>query len=117
MEGEASAPRGRRRRRRAGRPQGAPPAAAPDSVQRTVQVSAPEPPDPAPSKARRRRQPREALSERNLRDIVGAGHSQIGVSGALRARDVNRPTEDDLAAAENDVVIVRRNWKPPNPTA
>jgi hypothetical protein len=48
-----------------------------------------------------------------LRDLVGAGRSQVGVSGALRARDVNRPTEADLAAAEQDVVIVRRNWKPP----
>jgi hypothetical protein len=31
----------------------------------------------------------------------------------MRARELNRPTEDDLAAAERDVVIVRRNWKPP----
>jgi hypothetical protein len=35
------------------------------------------------------------------------------VSGALRGRDVNRPTEDDLAAAERDLTIVRRNWTPP----
>jgi hypothetical protein len=34
------------------------------------------------------------------------------VSGALRARDVNRPTDDDLVEAERNVVIVRRNWKP-----
>jgi hypothetical protein len=31
----------------------------------------------------------------------------------LRARDVNRPTEEDLAEAERDVAIVRRNWQPP----
>jgi hypothetical protein len=37
----------------------------------------------------------------------------VGVSGALRARDVNRPTEQDLADAEQEVVVVRRNWKPP----
>jgi hypothetical protein len=36
----------------------------------------------------------------------------LGVDGALRGRDVNRPTDDDLAAAERDVVIVRRHWKP-----
>ncbi|MDT4981265.1 MAG: hypothetical protein QOG07_3144, partial [Pseudonocardiales bacterium] len=42
----------------------------------------------------------------------GGGRSQLGVSGALRGRDVNRPTEDDIAEAERDVVIVRRNWKP-----
>ncbi|MGI8761323.1 MAG: hypothetical protein ACR2LF_08540 [Jatrophihabitantaceae bacterium] len=52
--------------------------------------------------------------ERQLRDLVGAGPSQLGISAALRARDVNRPSEDDLAAAERDVVIVRRNWTPPS---
>jgi hypothetical protein len=52
--------------------------------------------------------------ERGLRDLVGGSPSQVGVGGALRARDVNRPSEDDLAEAERDVVIVRRGWKPPN---
>ena len=38
----------------------------------------------------------------------------LGISrGALRGRDVNRPTDDDLAEAERDVVLVRRHWKPP----
>jgi hypothetical protein len=62
---------------------------------------------------RKRRAGRDAGADRGLRDLVGAGGSQLGVSGALRGRDVNRPTEEDLAAAERDVVIVRRNWKPP----
>ncbi|MDT4936537.1 MAG: hypothetical protein QOG80_208 [Pseudonocardiales bacterium] len=57
-------------------------------------------------------QPRER-TDRGLRDLVGAGASQLGVSGALRGRDVNRPTDEDLAEAERDVVIVRRHWKPP----
>jgi hypothetical protein len=48
-----------------------------------------------------------------LRDLVGAGPSQLGVRRAMRARDVNRPTEDDVAEAERDVVIVRRHWTPP----
>jgi hypothetical protein len=48
-----------------------------------------------------------------LRDLVGAGHSQLGVSGALRGRDVNRPTDEDLAEAERDILLVRRHWKPP----
>jgi hypothetical protein len=43
---------------------------------------------------------------------VGAGGSQLGVSGALRGRDVNRPTEEDLGEAQRDVVIIRRNWRP-----
>jgi len=47
-----------------------------------------------------------------LSDLVGGGASSLGVSGALRGRDVNRPTEEDLAEAERDIVIVRRNWKP-----
>jgi len=68
----------------------------------------------------RRRQPagenqersaRDTSGDRGLREIVGAGPSQLGVSGALRGRDVNRPTAEDLAAAERDVVIVRRHWR------
>ena len=34
-----------------------------------------------------------------LRGLVGAGPSRVGVSGALRARDVSRPSEADEAAA------------------
>jgi hypothetical protein len=52
-------------------------------------------------------------AERNLRELVGGGPSQVGVSRALRARDVNRPTDDELAEAERDVDIVRRHWQPP----
>jgi hypothetical protein len=48
-----------------------------------------------------------------LRDLVGAGHSQLGVSGALRGRDVDRPTDDDIADAQANLVIVRRHWTPP----
>ena len=54
---------------------------------------------------------RDTGADRGLREIVGAGPSQLGVSGALRGRDVNRPTAEDLAAAERDVVIVRRHWR------
>lgn len=51
--------------------------------------------------------------ERGLRGLVAAGPTQVGVTAAMRARDASRPTEDDLAAAERDVVIVRRHWRPP----
>jgi hypothetical protein len=57
------------------------------------------------------RSARDSNADRGLREIVGAGPSQLGVSGALRGRDVNRPTAEDLAAAERDVVIVRRHWR------
>jgi len=102
--------RTRRRRRRATAPQGPPPAAPkpqPPSAEPAPAAPKPEPPSSA------KRRPREASGERGLRDLVGAGRSQVGVSGALRARDVNRPTDDDLAEAERDLVIVRRHWKPP----
>jgi hypothetical protein len=56
-----------------------------------------------------------------MRDLVGSGRSAIGVQGALRGRDVNRPTDQELADAERDIQIVRRNWKPrtdqPDPPA
>jgi hypothetical protein len=70
-----------------------------------------------PGGKRRKRSARTDAAERSLRELVGAGPSQVGVSGALRARDVNRPTEQDLAEAERDVVLVRRYWKPPPPGA
>ena len=50
--------------------------------------------------------------ERALRELTGAKPSQVGVQGALRARDVNRPSEADLAEAERETTIVRRNWRP-----
>ena len=47
-----------------------------------------------------------------MRDLVGPGRSALGVDGALRGRDVNRPTDEDLAEAERVTHIVRRNWRP-----
>ncbi|HST48129.1 hypothetical protein [Jatrophihabitans sp.] len=52
-------------------------------------------------------------SERGWRELAGSSPSQVGLSGALRARDVARPTPADLAAAERSVVLVRRGWQPP----
>ncbi len=51
-------------------------------------------------------------TERGLRGLVGGGASQVSVAAALRARDAARPTDADLAAAEEDLVIVRRGWVP-----
>ncbi|MFL6129488.1 MAG: hypothetical protein ACJ73E_10535 [Mycobacteriales bacterium] len=53
--------------------------------------------------------------ERGLRGIVGSGPSQVGLLGAMRARDAARPTEEDMAAAERDLAIVRRYYVPPDP--
>ena len=110
---ETSSARRRRRRRRATRAAGPPPPAGAPLPSEPVATAAPRPTPPEPKPARKRRPARDPGTERGLRDLVGAGRSQIGVDGALRARDVNRPTEQDLADAERDVVIVRRNSKPP----
>jgi hypothetical protein len=51
-------------------------------------------------------------AERGLRGLVGSGSSQVSVGAALRARDAARPTEAQLAEAEQNLTIVRRNWSP-----
>jgi hypothetical protein len=58
------------------------------------------------------RAPRTDQGDRGLRDLVGAGPSQLGPVRAMRARDVNRPHDEDEAAADRDLVIVRRHWQP-----
>jgi hypothetical protein len=86
-----------------------PPAAAvADRRPARAEDAAPVPADPAAPVRRR------ADSERGLRGLVGAGPSQLGVSGALRARDAARPTAEDIEAAERDLVIVRRHYVPPD---
>ncbi len=54
-------------------------------------------------------------------NLVGAGPSIVGISGALRARDVSRAGEDHDALAEQTVVVRRREPlpadAPPRPTA
>jgi hypothetical protein len=122
----------RRRRRRATAAAGAPPVRPPGGSPADAAVPPTEPPTdaagptatgepavagpPRPTKPPAgRRKARETGADRGLRDLVGAGRSQVGVSGALRARDVNRPTPEDLAEAERDVVLVRRDWRPADP--
>ncbi|WP_373313924.1 hypothetical protein [Planosporangium flavigriseum] len=51
-------------------------------------------------------------AERGLRGLVGGGSSQVSVDAALRARDAARPSAADFAAAEAELVIVRRGWVP-----
>ncbi len=45
--------------------------------------------------------------EGGLSSLIGAGRSRVGMGGAMRARDVSRPSEEDLAAAEEEVVLRR----------
>lgn len=113
----------RRRRLRRGQPGSpdvdAPPAdvdAPPAPDGRTAETAGVQ--DPAPEPRVPRRPPaggtatEDRDSERGLRSLVGSGTSQVSVGAALRARDAARPTEADLAAAEDGLVLVRRNWVP-----
>ena len=57
-------------------------------------------------------EPNTLPAERGLRGLVGGGSSQVSPTAALRARDAARPRPEDLARAEADLAIVRRNWSP-----
>jgi hypothetical protein len=111
-EGATGRGRRRRRRRRATRAEGPPKPSTAGVPAEPAGAAKPAAAQQAGQPVRKRRPLKDAGTERGLRDLVGAGRSQLGVDGALRGRDVNRPSEEDLAAAERDVVIVRRNWKP-----
>jgi hypothetical protein len=104
----------RRRRRRATAEAGAPPQR--DAPRPGPEAAPGAAPSDAPRAERKAKRPRPGGDpvERGLHELVGAGRSQLGVDGALRGRDVNRPTEADIAEAEETVVIVRRNWQPPD---
>ncbi len=52
-------------------------------------------------------------NERGVRALIAGGPSQVSRIATMRTRDINRPTDEELAAAEAEVEIVRRNWKPP----
>jgi hypothetical protein len=54
----------------------------------------------------------EISGERGLRGLVGPGSSQVSPAAALRARDAARPRPHDLARAEAELTIIRRNWTP-----
>ena len=64
--------------------------------------------------ARRDLSDEERETDRGLRGLIGSGTSQVSVTAALRARDAARPTDNDITEAEQRLVIVRRNWVPPD---
>jgi len=53
--------------------------------------------------------------ERGLRGLIGPGASQVSLTAAMRTRDAARPSEEDLARAEETLEIVRRGWQPRDP--
>ncbi|MBI3687511.1 MAG: hypothetical protein HY241_09305 [Actinobacteria bacterium] len=96
------ASRRRVRRRRVEAAAGPPPAAPPTGG-----------PPPAAAPPTAGPPPRRDSTERGLRGLVGAGPSQLTVTSAMRARDAAHPGPEHLAAAERDLVIVRRHYLPP----
>jgi hypothetical protein len=76
------------------------------------------PDEPAGPRVPRRSRPTSGApfddreAERGLRGLVGSGSSQVSVGAALRARDATRPTDAQVADAEQNLTIVRRNWTP-----
>ncbi len=57
----------------------------------------------------------ESAMERSLRALVTLRSTQLSPSVAMRAREVADPTAADLAAADRDLVLVRRHYVPPTP--
>ena len=49
----------------------------------------------------------------DLEHLAGGGSSRTGEAGAMRAREVSRPTPADLARAEREVVL-KRAYRPPS---
>jgi hypothetical protein len=45
---------------------------------------------------------------RGVGNLVGAGPSIVGVSGSMRARDISRPTPEQIEQALDRLVIRRR---------
>lgn len=93
-------------------------AGPPESDDRTAATTGVTDPDagsdrPAPRRSWSGQPPSDHQNgERGLRNLVGPGSSQVSISAALRARDAARPNENDLAAAEQELTVVRRNWVP-----
>jgi hypothetical protein len=58
-----------------------------------------------PNRSGRSQENDAAHSKDGLGGLVAAGPSRVGIDGAMRARDVARPSAADLAAAKKELVI------------
>ena len=52
------------------------------------------------------------VGDRMWRELAGSGASQVSLSAALRARDADQPTAEEVAEAERSLVVQHRNWTP-----
>lgn len=51
--------------------------------------------------------------DRAVRGLVANAPSGVRRAQAIRVRDVNRPTPDELREAAATVEVVHRGWRPP----
>jgi hypothetical protein len=58
-----------------------------------------------PNRSGHRFEPDAAHGKDGLGGLVGAGPSKVGIDGAMRARDVARPSAEDLAEAQRELVL------------
>jgi hypothetical protein len=79
-----------------------------------VPPTAPSPP-PERTGGKPRRSRSDSVAERGLRSLVSSRPTQLSPTVAMRAREVAIPTAEDLAAAEESLVLIRRNYVPPTP--
>lgn len=117
VTGESADERSRRLRKR---PRRRSAGASPMPVGQTPDAATTPPPaavssNPPPHHGSRDR--RVDHTERALRGLVTTRGTQVSWSAATRARDVAMPTAVDLAQAADEVVIVQRNYTPPEPLA
>jgi hypothetical protein len=55
------------------------------------------------------RRPKPGGDDASVAQLTGGGPSQLGVDGSMRARDVSRPRDEDVADAEE---IVQVSYRP-----
>ena len=93
------------------------PADSPTSVDEieTADIEMDDPVAPIEQQFRPVRDRRAEASERALRGLVTTRGTQVSWSAATRARVYAAPSADDMAAAEAEVVVVRRNYTPAEP--
>ena len=94
---------------------GSPPSPAGGGADRLPARSTADRPGVGSDAAARRAARAESASERLLRSLVSTRPTQLTPTAAMRAREVAAPTAADLARAEAELTIVRRNYVPPAP--
>lgn len=73
--------------------------------------------DPEAGRGPRRRGGERTDPDRALRALISTRSTQLPPDIALRAREYAAPSPQELAEADRELVIVRRNYVPPTPFA